>query len=85
MPTGTVVERWPKSFYTGLQIEAERALRLDAGALSSEISEDATAWTLTTVYDSGVDGEGDVEESEVEESEKAGSVGAAHSGDDEPY
>lgn len=47
----TIEEKFPKADNTRAQVEAERQECLNRGATSSEITEDATNWILTTVMD----------------------------------
>jgi hypothetical protein len=48
--TTTTVETFPKATTTRDQVEAERKARLTGGAVSSTITEDATNYILTTVW-----------------------------------
>lgn len=50
MATRPLVETFPKATTSRDQVDAERTARLDAGAVSSDITEDAVNWILTTVW-----------------------------------
>ena len=50
MPTKTVVENWVKATTLRTKVEAERQERLNSGAISSIITDDATNWILTSEY-----------------------------------
>jgi hypothetical protein len=50
MATATTQDIFPKASVTRAQVEAEREERLTRGAVSCEISEDATNWILMTVW-----------------------------------
>ncbi len=48
--TTSTVETFPKATVSRAEVERERLLRLDSGAISSTISEDKDNWILTTVW-----------------------------------
>lgn len=48
--TTTTKELFPKTTVSKQQVEAERALRIKAGAIRSTIQEDTTDWILVTEW-----------------------------------
>ena len=52
MATRTEIETFAKSDWSRASVETERKMRLDGdgGAVSSDITEDAQKYTLTTVW-----------------------------------
>ena len=54
MATVSIVDTFPKAIYTKSDVVSERSLRLSiSGVVSSDITEDATNWILTTVFNAG--------------------------------
>ena len=50
MPSKTVVETWEKATTPRTTVDSERRERLNSGATSSAITDDATNWILTTQW-----------------------------------
>lgn len=50
MPDATVIDKFPKATVTKAQVQQIQADRLENGAKSCTLSEDAADWVLTTVW-----------------------------------
>jgi hypothetical protein len=58
MATKKTVETWAKEEMSRVQVEQEREGRLNGGAISSTIAEDANDWILTTIWPATFGGDG---------------------------
>jgi len=50
MADATTVDNYPKAIYKKAQVEKIRQNKLDNGAKSCKLTDDATNWILTTVW-----------------------------------